>query len=226
MSDRQENERPVESATPKPTRPGTLRGLRANIGVSVALLLVIWVGFTLLPESTGVSFGLFYQGFFSVMVVTGSAFFWLLDLDSVPHPRSAIGVLGSLLLVYLGTVGFMVLVGVAFPQFEGAPAEADEPQDATARGGALFWSANPGCFLCHSIDGAGGLRAPDLTDLVSVAGDRVAGVSAEGYIEAKIRQGMEYEYLVPDYTPMMIPFEGVLDDDQISDLIAFLIGPR
>ena len=227
MNDRHAREGPSGSSAPQPMRARILRQVRGVAGVTVALLLVIWVGFSLLPEQTGVAFGIFYQAFFTAIVLLAAAFFWLLGRERVPHPTSPIGVLGSLLLVYLATVGFMVAVGVVFPQFEGSQVEADAPQTPAGRGKVLFWEPSPaGCFLCHTIDGAGGERAPDLTDVLSSAGDRVAGLSANEYLEAKIRAGMGYDYTVPEYSPIMPPFGSILTDEQISDVLAYLVGPR
>ncbi len=59
MSERQEIEDTASSSSPE-SRPGVLRRLRGVLIISVVLLLVIWVGFTVLPENTGVSLGLFY----------------------------------------------------------------------------------------------------------------------------------------------------------------------
>ena len=225
MSERQEIEDTASSSSPE-SRPGVLRRLRGALIISVVLLLVIWVGFTVLPEDTGVSLGLFYQVFFTVVVLLGAAFFWMIDLDDLPHPGSALKVWGSVLAVYLATVGFMVAVGFVLPQFEGGLVEAVEPQDAFGRGQALFFDPAAGCFLCHAIDGVGAFRGPNLTELASRAGDRVAGLSAEEYVGAKILGGMNYEFTVPEYAPIMPPFEHQLDAEQVDDLVAFLLGPR
>jgi mono/diheme cytochrome c family protein len=101
----------------------------------------------------------------------------------------------------------------------------DLPQTAVARGEALFWTTIPGCFQCHTIDGRGGTRAPDLTEVASRAAERVGGLTAEGYMREKIKAGLSYEYQVPDFAPIMPPFETVLTDEQIDDLIAYLLGP-
>lgn len=201
-----------------------VRVLKGGPGIFLVLLLLIWVGVSLLPES--VAFGLLYQVFFTGIVLTGAAFFWLLKQEQIPHPRTPAGVLGSVALVYLATVGLLVAAGVVLPQFEGAPPESEAPLNAVARGKALFWNTNPGCFLCHSIDGSGGTRAPDLTEVASRAGQRVPGLSAEEYLPQKIKAGMTYQYTVPQYSPIMPPFGQVLTEEQIGDIIAYLVGPR
>ncbi len=226
MRGRSEKERPAGSQMALASVLGPFRRLKGPGGVSLLLLLVIWVGFALLPEDSGVSFGLLYRVFFTAIVLVGAAFFWLLRQERVPQPRSSAGVLGSVVLVYLATVSLMVAAGIVLPQFEGAPAESKEPLDAVARGQALFWNTNPGCFLCHSIDGSGGTRAPDLTEVASRAGQRVAGLSAGEYLQEKIKAGLTYQYTVPQYSPIMPPFGQVLTEEQIKDIIAYLVGPR
>lgn len=208
------------------SRLRVLRRLRGIVGTSIGLLLAIWVGFEVLPERSGIAFGLHYQVFFTAMVLAGAAFFWLLRQETLPQPRTSASVLASVALVCLGTVGLLVAVGVVFPQFEGAPPDSAVPAGPVERGEALFWNANPGCFLCHSVDGAGGVRGPDLTDIASIAGQRVEGLEAEEYMQAKIKAGLNYEFTVPEYAPIMPPFGDVLADDQINDIIAYLTGPR
>lgn len=226
MSGRQGRERRGGSRAGLASRLGIFRRLKGYGGVSVGLLLLIWVGFGSLPESSGVAFGLLYQVFFSVIVLLGAAVFWLLGRDQVPQPKSSLGILGSVALVYLITVGFMVAAGIAMPQFEGAASESDVPLSAAARGEAIFWRGQPACILCHSIDGRGVTRAPDLSDVVSLAGERVPGLSAEEYLLEKIKAGLSYEYTVPAYSPIMPPFRDILTDEEISDVIEYLRGPR
>ncbi len=39
----------------------------------------------------------------------------------------------------------------------------------------------------------------------------------------KVKAGMTYDYKVPEYTPIMPPFGAFLSEDQIDDLVAFLL---
>ncbi len=207
-------------------RARVLRHLTGILGATVGLLLIIWVGFEALPESSGIAFGLHYQIFYTGVVLSGAAFFWLLRQETVPHPKTALGVLASVALVYAGTVGLLMGIGIAFPQFQGASPSLTAASGPVERGYAIFWNANPGCFLCHAVDGAGGIRGPDLSNAASIASERVAGLEAEGYLRAKIKAGLTYEFTVPEYTPIMPPFGDALTDDQISDIIAYLTAPR
>ena len=197
--------------------------------VVVALLVFIWMVLPVIPEDSGIAFGLWFRVFFTWILLAATAFFWLLDVEQVPSPRSGGAVLGSVGAVYFVTVAALVGVGLALPQFEGRPTSegAAVPQTAVARGEALFWTTVPGCFQCHIIDGRGGTRAPDLSDVASRAPDRVAGLTAEAYLGEKISAGLTYDkFRVPGFPAIMPPFETVLTDEQIDDLIAYLLEPR
>lgn len=203
-----------------------LRSLGVLTGVVVALLILIWIWLPLLPEESGLSFGLWFRVFFTWILLAATAFFWMLGRESMPSPRSQAGAFGSVGVVYLGTVGLLVAVGAALPQFEGALEAVAVSGTAVERGDALFHSRNPGCILCHTIAGSGGSRAPDLTEIASRAGDRVAGLTAEQYVREKIKAGLTYEFTVPQFSPIMPPFRDVLTDDQLDDLIAYLLSQR
>lgn len=57
---------------------GVARVLRRLPGLSMGLLIVIWVGLPLVPEATGLKFGMVYRIFFTVMLGLAVSFFWLL----------------------------------------------------------------------------------------------------------------------------------------------------
>ena len=203
-----------------------LRSLGVLAGVVVALLILIWVWLPLLPEESGLSFGLWFRVFFTWILLAATAFFWMLGRERIPSPKSQVRALGNAGVVYLATVGLLVVVGVALPQFEGETEQVAVPVSAAERGDALFHSRNPGCILCHTIEGSGGTRAPDLTEIASRAGVRVAGLTAEQYVREKIKAGQDYQFTVPQFSPIMPPFRDVLTDDQLDDLIAYLLSPR
>jgi mono/diheme cytochrome c family protein len=200
-----------------------VEGLTTFPAAFLVLLALIWVGLPLIPEDTGLRFGMGYRVFFTAMTLLGGLLFWLLGRDSIPVPSSTTGVMGSLIGVFLLTVGLLVLAGVAYPQFElPLPPEA-VAQDAAERGEGLFWSGTVGCFRCHAISGKGGTRGPDLTGVASRAKERVPGLTAEQYLTEKVKQGASYEFTVPEYTPMMPQFNKILADEQLEDLITFLL---
>lgn len=212
----------------RPGRPGRFHGairwLTGRPGILAGLLLLIWVALPLLPEETGLRFGMGYRVFFTAMALLGVLFFWFLGKEGIPVPRRPAAVLTSLTGIYLLTVGLLVAAGVVYPQFE-LPRPAEEiALDAQARGKELFWSPNVGCFRCHAVGGTGGTRGPDLTNVALRAGERVPGLTAEQYLQEKVTAGMTYRFNVPEYAPMMPPFGQLLSEDQIKDLVAYLLS--
>ncbi|MBI4328803.1 MAG: cytochrome c [Chloroflexi bacterium] len=200
-----------------------LRALWGGLGLFIGLMAVIWVGLPLLPEETGLRFGMGYQAFFTAMLLLGVLFFWFLGRQSIPYPRGSAGVLASLAAVYVLTIGALVGVGVAYPQFPRPEPPVVASEDAVERGKDLFWNSNVGCFLCHTIEGTGGTRAPDLTHVASRAGQRVSGLTADQYLLEKVSAGATYRFRVPEYAPIMPPFEKMITKEQIRDLVAFLL---
>lgn len=200
-----------------------LRALRGRSGTILGLLLVIWVILPLLPEETGLRFGMGYRAFFTVMVLLATLFFWFLEKDSIPQPRSPACVLAALGAVCALTVGSLVLVGVVYPQFQRPEPPGAAAQSARERGKELFWGTNVGCFRCHTIGGTGGTRGPDLSRVAARAGDRVVGLTAEQYLRQKIAAGATYQFKVPEFAPIMPPFGQMLSEEQVNDLVAYLI---
>ncbi|MEE9284721.1 MAG: cytochrome c oxidase subunit II, partial [Dehalococcoidia bacterium] len=61
-----------------------------------------------------------------------------------------------------------------------------------------------GCTACHTIDTvpvARGVIGPDLTHVASVAGQRVAGLSAEEYLRQSIQE--PNAFVVEGFAPLM-----------------------
>lgn len=200
--------------------------LRTPFGIPVVLLAVVWLVLPLLPEQSGLRFGAGYQIFFSAITVSAGLFFWLVGMKPMAEPRGGAAVAVRVALVYVVTVGALVLAGNAYLQFStpSATAEQQVASGPVEQGEQLFWASAPGCFLCHAIGGRGGQRAPELAGLATRAGTRVPGITAEQYIDGHIREGLNYPYTVPGYAPIMPPFEKLLSDEQIAALIAYLMA--
>ena len=200
------------------------RALRSRAALLVALLIVVWALLPLVPESTGLRFGWVYQVFFSAMVALGILFFWFLGKETIRLPRRPGAVLGSLAAVFLVTVGLLVLAGVVYPQFPVPQAKkAPAQQQAAERGRDIFFAPSVGCFRCHRIAGKGGIRGPDLTSIASTAEGRVQGLSAREYLLEKLKAGSTYDFKVQKYAPMMPPFKALISQQQIDDLVAYLM---
>jgi sulfur oxidation c-type cytochrome SoxX len=91
------------------------------------------------------------------------------------------------------------------------------------RGQAIFTQA--GCIACHTITGiSNGTVGPVLDGLADRAGDRVAGLTAEEYIHQSIVD--PNAYVVEGFPPDVMPqnFAELLTEEQIQDLIAFLMA--
>lgn len=212
-----------ESESPKLRRSLKVVGIfKGSPAVFLGLVLVIWVVLPLIPEETGLKFGLGYRLFFTAMVVLSAAIFWLIGRDRVPLPQSTLGAACGLVAVFLLTVGLLVTAGVVYPQFDLPEPPEDVSQDATTRGEGLFFSGSVGCFRCHTVSGKGGTRGPDLTNVASRAGERVPGLTDEQYLLEKVKAGGAYGFTVPEYVPMMPEFGKLLTEEQLEDLVTYL----
>lgn len=206
---------------------GMLGVLKRGLGIFIGLMLIIWGALPLLSEETGLRFGMGYQVFFTGILLAAALFFWFLGKDRIPNPTGTAGVLGSLAGVFFLTIGVLVAFGVVYPQFD-----LPRPPEATAEGAVergkdlVFLEqalGGGGCLLCHKISGTGGTRGPNLTQVASLAGGRVLGLTAEQYLLEKVSAGMTYDFLVPEYTPMMPPFERMFTEEQLQDVVTYLL---
>lgn len=92
-------------------------------------------------------------------------------------------------------------------------------------GETLFTSAtigaNPGCKTCHTIDGTK-LVGPSLQGIGTRAATRVPGQSAEEYIKTSILD--PNAFVVEGFASGVMPsFKPVLSDQQLNDLVAYLM---
>jgi cytochrome c2 len=106
----------------------------------------------------------------------------------------------------------------------GAQPTARPPQPPTggagdpAKGQQLF--ASLGCSGCHATS-ADKIVGPGMKGLKDAAGTRVAGMSADAYIEQSIRE--PNAFVVSGFPPNVMPATyGKLSDDDMKDLIAYL----
>lgn len=91
-------------------------------------------------------------------------------------------------------------------------------QGDAKKGQALF--ASLGCNGCHATS-ADKIVGPGMAGLNGRAGTRVAGMSADAYIEQSIRE--PNAFVVPDFLPSVMPATfGNLTADEIRNLIAYL----
>jgi cytochrome c2 len=150
--------------------------------------------------------------------------------------------------IIVGVVGLIALIGIACtsdisdatrvptPEFDPTPAgevapvatqpaaaEATEVPAASAPAGdavngeAVFQSN--GCSGCHST-GDNTIVGPGLKGVGAKAGDRVAGLTADEYLTASIKD--PGSFVVDDFQNAMPPIFGSMADSDILDLIAYL----
>ena len=96
--------------------------------------------------------------------------------------------------------------------------------DAKA-GEALFAQttigSNPGCKTCHSLDGSK-LVGPSMQGIGTRAGTEVQGQSAQDYLHASIVD--PNAHVVEGFTQGVMPsFKTALSDQQVNDLVAYLL---
>jgi cytochrome c2 len=99
-----------------------------------------------------------------------------------------------------------------------APTQPTGGQGDAKKGQELF--TRLACSGCHAITDAK-IVGPGMAGLKDRAGTRVAGMSADAYLEQSIKE--PNAFVVPEYLPNLMPATfGSLTADEISNLIAYL----
>ncbi len=91
------------------------------------------------------------------------------------------------------------------------------PAGDASRGQSLF--TQNGCSACHTTTGVK-LVGPGLAGIYDRAAARVAGLSADAYIEQSIRQ--PGAFIVPEFPNVMLATFANLPAPDLADLIAYL----
>lgn len=100
---------------------------------------------------------------------------------------------------------------------------APELGPAEAHGRAVFKAR---CARCHAASGDGVVVGPSLAGIASRAGTRIEGMDAEGYIRDSILD--PGSYTVEGFPKGLMPPEGFEDlgDEELDDLVAYLLTLR
>ncbi len=240
--------RSYESGSAIPILSSRWQRVKGPVISAVAALVVIWAGLPQLPAAWGVQFGTPYLVFFSLATLGAAAFFVLFNWGPIRQPESLLAVFASILLVYVATVGGMVVFGTwYYPQFETPKVAALKPSGESVvekRGNEVFLSPQFGCFACHTIEALGirgGQRGPDLSSAGKQAEARRPGVAAEDYLREAIVDPWACFTPLPasgliecqaavdpakTYPQMMPPVKERMTKQQLDDLIAFMKSLR
>jgi mono/diheme cytochrome c family protein len=103
----------------------------------------------------------------------------------------------------------------------------EEPAGSVQAGEKLFKQATignqAGCASCHSLEAGVILVGPSLADIGSQADKRVSGLSAQEYLRQAILDPNSYtlDGFAANVMPMVWSDE--LTEEQVDDLIAFLL---
>lgn len=101
------------------------------------------------------------------------------------------------------------------------------PVGDAAAGEALFnqeaIDSAPGCITCHSTQPGEVLVGPSQAGIATTAAQRVEGQSAEEYLRTSILE--PNAYVVDGFAPdvMYQEYEQVLSDEQVDNLVAYLL---
>ena len=101
----------------------------------------------------------------------------------------------------------------------------EEVTDPIARGEKVYQER--GCGGCHTMEGLStGVIGSDLTQIGEIAGTRVAGISSQDYIHQSILD--PNAYVVEGFPENVMPgnFGELLSQEQLDDLIAFLLAKQ
>jgi mono/diheme cytochrome c family protein len=115
--------------------------------------------------------------------------------------------------------------GVTLEELATPTPSVEELEDPVARGRRVY--LDNGCGGCHTIEGlSAGNVGPNLTEIGSVAETRIEGVSADDYLVESIL--FPNAYIVEGYPEnvMLQTFGENLTDQQLEDLITFLLAQR
>jgi mono/diheme cytochrome c family protein len=90
-----------------------------------------------------------------------------------------------------------------------------------AQAGARIFTGKGGCIGCHNAGNGGGTTGPNLSQIATTAATRKPGMDAQAYISESIHTPQAF--IVPGYPPVMPSFAGTLTEDEINQVIAFLL---
>lgn len=189
--------------------------------VIVVIAAALWLIPPFLSDDSGLKFGWPYGILFSLIAMFGGLLFWLLSAPTMPPIRSTARAFGAVVIVFLVSIGAIVLLANLAPQFA-FKASGAAATTAPEKGKGVFNDPNVGCFLCHAIGGSGGTRGPDLSHVATVASGRRPGMSAEDYVRESLLNPAAY--VVSPYDNIMPPLVQRLSPEELDNVVAYLLS--
>jgi mono/diheme cytochrome c family protein len=110
---------------------------------------------------------------------------------------------------------------------------APEPQRPTedvsmlspeAQAGGRIFTGKGGCIGCHNAGSGGGATGPNLSHVGTDGATRKPGMDAAAYISESIHDPQAF--LVPGFAPIMPSFRGTLTEDEINQVVQFLLTKK
>jgi mono/diheme cytochrome c family protein len=107
---------------------------------------------------------------------------------------------------------------------------APEPQRPTvdlaalppeAQAGAKIFTGKGGCVGCHNAGTGGGNTGPNLSHIATDGATRKPGMDAAAYISESIHDPQAF--VVPGFPPIMPSFRGTLTEEEINQVVQFLL---
>ena len=107
---------------------------------------------------------------------------------------------------------------------------APEPQRPTediahlspeAQAGGRIFTGKGGCVGCHDAGSGGGTTGPNLSHIATDGATRKPGMDAEAYIRESLLNPQAY--LVQGYGPLMPSFRGTLSEEEINNVVQYLL---
>jgi mono/diheme cytochrome c family protein len=95
------------------------------------------------------------------------------------------------------------------------------PEEAA---GAKIFTGKGGCVGCHNAGSGGGATGPNLSQIATVGATRRPGEDAPTYISESMHDPQAF--LVPGYGPLMPSFRGTLTEEEIQQVVAFLMTKK
>jgi mono/diheme cytochrome c family protein len=87
--------------------------------------------------------------------------------------------------------------------------------------GARIFTGKGGCVGCHNAGSGGGATGPNLSHIATVGAERKPGMDAPTYIDESIHDPQAY--IVSGYQPVMPSFRGTLTEEEIDQVVQFLM---